>query len=155
MSLDSKINQAKDRIRQAIDECGPNRIYSAYSGGKDSQAVLRLARCVLPNVIVIHNGHAGEDIGDVEGVLCVKEPKAQLVPIFLQTVDLVGQLDGTRRDEDKTVIFDGEEIHRSKMPDWKTYDGVFGLRMYYPLFDWTEEEVFAYLETPDENLVRG
>lgn len=140
-----KVQEAQNRIEKALGWFNRNQCYGAYSGGKDSRAVLQIVRSVYPNVLVIHNGHAGEDIGDVDGVLCVKEPKAAMVPIFLQTVDLKLQFDGTRKDEDKTVIFEGQEIHRSKMPGWSTSQGVFGLNCVFPIWDWTEEEVFEYL----------
>lgn len=144
--LTEKIKEAQNRIEECLSVYGRNRSYSAFSGGKDSRATLKLVQSVYPEVTIIHNGHAGEEVGDQVGVLCIREPKAAMVPIFLQTVDLRLQFDGTRRDEDKTVIFEGEEIHRSQMPTWKCSNGVFGLSCCFPLWDWTEEEVFAYLE---------
>lgn len=146
-----KIEATIDRIRQAVKIHGANRTYVAFSGGKDSRAVLKLARCVLPRPITIHNGHAGESIGTMEGVLCVKEPKATNVPEFLRTVDVKCQIDGTRRDEDDHVVFDGKTIHRSVMPTWRTCKGIWDLEVVFPLWDWTEQEVFEFLdmeETP-------
>lgn len=155
MTFEEKIQTARDRIRKFINETGVNKTYVAFSGGKDSKAVLRLTRSVFPNCLVIHNGHKGEDAGKEEGVLFIKEPKAVYVPNFLETVSLQAQIDGTRRDEDKTVIFEGNEIHRSKMPTWRTENGVWGLRICFPLWDWTEDEVFQYLEYTNPIEVNG
>jgi len=145
----AKVGAAQDLIRSTAERYGVNQVCAAFSGGKDSQAVLRLCRSLYPHMIAIHNGHAGEDIHGEPGVLCVKEPKAENVPQFLKTVDMRMQFDGTRQDEDKDVIFDGVNIHRSQMPGNLTENGVWGLGCCYPLFDWTEEDVFQYLQETD------
>ncbi len=145
MDLIDKVADARSRIAEAYEHTGKNHLYSAYSGGKDSQAVLSLVRSVVPNPIIIHNSHDGEKIDPDVGAVIVLPPKKTIVPIFLRSVDLRGQIDGTRRDEDKTVIFDGQEIHRSEMTCWFTNRGVFYLTCYFPIYDWTEEDVFRYL----------
>jgi len=146
----TKVQIAIQRIRAFVSKHGANRVYSAFSGGKDSQAVLKLCREAIPTGIpVIHNGHPGESVSPDAGALCVKEPKAENVPRFLAMTDLAGQIDGTRRDEDKFVVFDGVDIHRSEMPSYTTDKGVFGLACLFPLYDWTEEEVFNYLAYGD------
>lgn len=145
--LSNMVVAAHIRIRAAVQAAGGiNRIYVAYSGGKDSETVLRLTRQIYPNVVVIHNGHKGEHVEDTEGVIFVKEPKADNVPQFLKTVNLTTQIDGTRQDEDKTVIFDGIEIHRRDMPGEWTENGVWGLKISYPIWDWTDEDVLAFLK---------
>lgn len=146
MLSNDKVGHAVDRIHSAFDEYGYNHTYVAFSGGKDSQAVVKLARLAFPTPIIIHNGHAGESIGNAAGVLCVKEPKATNVPKFIQTVDLKCQIDGTRRDEDDYVVFDGQQIHRSAMPRWHTLKGIWELAVFFPLWDWTESEVYEFLE---------
>jgi len=144
-----KFIAATDIIEQAISKFG-NKLYVSYSGGKDSKALLILTKMVSKkmgyiDMLVIHNEHPGEVIDNNFGTLVVKAPKTN-VPAFLKMVDLEAQIDGTRRDEDKTVIFDGVEIHRSKMPSYKTNNGVFGLSVYYPLINWTEEDIFKFLK---------
>ena len=139
----NKINEAKNIIKEAIDTY-KSRCYIAYSGGKDSKAMVKLAKSIYPDVLIIHNEHPGESVEDIFGLLIVRQPKTQ-VKDFLKFVKLDCQIDGTRRDEDKNVIFDGIDIHRSQMPTYKTSNGVFGLAIYYPFVDWTEEEVYDYL----------
>lgn len=149
--IQQKIQAAQQRIKDTVELVGLNRVYAAYSGGKDSLAVLRLCRELYPEMLAIHNCHDGEGIDpSIPNVLSINQPKAEMVPAFLKTVTLAAQIDGTRRDEDKTVIFESEEIHRSKMPNWKTDTGVFGLLCCFPLFDWSEEEVYQYLEMTGE-----
>jgi hypothetical protein len=144
VEFEELVTEAQVNIETFVRRIGQNRVYAAYSGGKDSQATLELSRWCYPKLLAVHNDHPGEKI-DRDDVLVVKQPKLETVPQFLRTVDLVGQIDGTRQDEDKTVIFDGVEIHRSKMPGPMTEKGVFDLQCLFPLWNWTEEDVFRYL----------
>jgi len=144
MTLEQKVLEAKEVIKTALAKHG-NKVYLAYSGGKDSQAVLKLAKSVRQDIIVIHNEHEGEDIKEKNGVLVVKKPKTQ-VPKFLEMVKLEAQIDGTRKDEDDMVVVDGELIHRSKLQSAHIINGLFGLEVYLPLLNFTEEEVYDYLQ---------
>jgi len=121
----------------------------AYSGGKDSQALLRLVRSVNPHALVVHNGYEGESVEDEFGILKVKPPKAETVPKFMEAVDLGAQFDATRRAENKLVCIDGKEIHRSNMTGPYTAKGYFGLEVYFPLWDWSDEEVLTFLEVSE------
>jgi 3'-phosphoadenosine 5'-phosphosulfate sulfotransferase (PAPS reductase)/FAD synthetase len=146
MKIMTKLESAKRIIQNAIDIHG-HKIYVSYSGGKDSKALVKLTKEVYGNnLLIIHNGHVGEKVEDTHGILVVKKPKEN-VQEFLKLVELEAQLDGTRRDEDKTVMFDGKEIHRSEMPTFWTGQGVFGLTVYFPFMDWTEEEIYEYLNS--------
>lgn len=151
--LPKLVRQAKERIVWTVEHYGHNPTYVAFSGGRDSRVVLDLARGIFPTMLAIHNRHEGEGIGDVLDVLCVHSPKESMVPTFLSTVDLRTQLDGTRRSEDKTMVYDGKEIHRSDMPHWFTENGVFGLNVCFPIWDWADENVEEYLEHVE--IVRG
>jgi len=144
--MKNKLEIAKNIIKEAFEK-HKNKIYVSYSGGKDSKALVKLSKEVYgKNLLIIHNGHIGERVENEHGILIVKKPKDN-VKEFLKYVELEAQLDGTRRDEDKTVIFDGIEIHRSVMPGFYTNDGVFELQVYFPFYDWTEEEIFTYLNS--------
>lgn len=139
-------------IQRVVKELGKDRVYVAVSGGKDSIAVVSLMKEALGEncVTLIHNTHTGENVSHVPWpMLVVKGPKNDVVPQFLKTVDLVCQVDGTRRDEDKFVRYDGVEIHRSKMPGGYTKDGVWGLHVLFVLVDWTEKNVYEYLKWKD------
>lgn len=136
-------------IQRVVAELGRHRVYVAVSGGKDSIAVVSLMKEALGenSLTLIHNTHTGENVNHVPWpMLIVKGPKNDVVPEFLKTVDLVCQIDGTRRDEDKFVCYDGVEIHRSKMPGGYTKEGVWGLHVLFILVDWTEKNVYEYLE---------
>lgn len=143
--LEQKIKATEKIIMEAVANHG-NTLYLAYSGGKDSRVLLHITRRLYPSMLVIHNEHPGETPGDVDGMLTVRAPKSN-VPGFLKFVKLEAQMDGTRRDEDKTVQFDGKEIHRRDMPDYYSEQGLFGLHTWYPLIDWTQKEIDTYVET--------
>lgn len=136
-------------IQQIVNRLGRNRVYVAVSGGKDSIAVVSLMKEAMGDspLTLVHNTHYGEDVTHVPWpMLIVKGPKNDVVPEFLRCVDLACQIDGTRRDENKTVRYDGVEIHRSKMPGDYTDDGVWGLAVLFILVDWTEADVYEYLK---------
>jgi len=138
-----KVAEAKSLIREALKKHN-NSIYVAYSGGKDSKVLLGMVKSIQQDVLVIHNCHEGE-VCDKKGVLLIKGPKKEVVPKALAFLDITAQLDGTRQDEDDYVMIDGVDIHRSKMESNYTENGVWGLNVYFPLMQFTEEEIYYYL----------
>ena len=137
------------RIQETVRVLGKDKVYVAVSGGKDSIAVVSLMKEAMGenSLTLVHNTHTGEDVSHVPWpMLVVRAPKYDVVPKFLGLVDLVCQIDGARRDEDKTVRYDGVEIHRSMMPGDYTEDGVWGLKVLFVLADWTEADVYEYLK---------
>ena len=50
LSLDSKINMTRQRIRGWIDEFGEDGVYVSFSGGKDSTVLLHLVRQDYPDI---------------------------------------------------------------------------------------------------------
>lgn len=137
------------RIKEIVARFGKDKVYAAVSGGKDSIAVVSLMKEAMGenSLTLIHNEHKGENVSHVPWpMLIVKAPKNIYVPAFLDLVHLECQIDGTRRDEDKLVHYDGVEIHRSKMPGDFTESGVWGLAVLYILVDWTEADVYEYLK---------
>jgi len=146
-----KVMRSASIVAEVVENNLIRRCYVAYSGGADSRALLYLVRSLCPGIIAVHNKHPGEFPTDVGGMIETVEPKNVIVPIFLKTVDFHIQFDGTRRDEDKTVIFDGKEIHRSEMPGSFTTNGVYGLSVYFPLLDWTCDDVLRYLNEKEKS----
>jgi 3'-phosphoadenosine 5'-phosphosulfate sulfotransferase (PAPS reductase)/FAD synthetase len=73
------------------------------------------------------------------------------MPSFIQANGLECQIDGTRRDEatrnekSTDLIVDGENVSRENMPAF-VKRGIFGLSMLYPIFNWTEQQVWEYLK---------
>ena len=144
--FDQKVKTAKALIKKALKKHG-NSIYVGFSGGKDSRALLKMARRIESNILVIHNEHTGEYIGKEKGVLIVRSPKKTIMPKFLTYVKITAQLDGTRKDEDGFVMINKKNIHRSKMKNNYTKNGVWGLEVYFPLFYFTRKDVYDYLRT--------
>jgi 3'-phosphoadenosine 5'-phosphosulfate sulfotransferase (PAPS reductase)/FAD synthetase len=137
------------RIQEVVKVHGKDQVYVAVSGGKDSIAVVSLMKEAMGDysLTLIHNRHDGENVTHVPWpMLIINAPKYDVVPEFLDRVDLTCQIDGARRDEDKMVHYNGVEIHRSKMPGDYTADGVWGLSVLFVLVDWTEADVYKYLK---------
>lgn len=136
-------------------------IYVGTSGGKDSVLVQWLADQALPMVLGI----------DKEAILAVHTVKTSganavhpLTIDFLyhskrtiiyapaanhKHLKLKTQIDGTRRSEHNrtngrstTLISDGKEISREEMPMF-VRNGLFGLNFVFPIFDWSDEDVWA------------
>jgi len=149
--LKSKIIFAVKVINEAYDE-NENAVLS-YSGGKDSQALLRLIRFLNIKIPIIHNEHPGETIGDEKGIFIIKAPKSNTEEFF-KYVKIDALIDGTRFDEDKDVVFNGELIHRSAMDSYKTEDGLFGKALYYPLCDFNDPAVYKLLDLNDDELAK-
>lgn len=140
------------RIQEVVKDLGKDHVYVAVSGGKDSIAVVSLMKEAMGenSLTLVHNTHLGEIVDHVPWpMLVVRGPKNEVVPQFLKTVALLCQIDGTRRDEDKYVCYDGVEIHRSKIPGDYTNRGVWGLHVLFVLVDWTEKNVYEYLKWKD------
>lgn len=62
---------------------------------------------------------------------------------YTDQVDGTRKFEATRNDGRSTnVIFDGEDVPRDKMREF-TDNGLFGLRVYFPIYDWTDAQVWA------------
>lgn len=58
-SLDRKIEHAKKRINEFYDSVG-GKVYVAFSGGKDSAALLHLVRSMYPDVVAVFSNTTNE-----------------------------------------------------------------------------------------------
>ena len=50
LPLDVKVMKTKQRIREWVNEWGEDKVYVAYSGGKDSTVLLHIAKSIYPNI---------------------------------------------------------------------------------------------------------
>lgn len=157
MTLHAKIEQAKDRIRQASMDY---TCYIGHSGGKDSAVVLHLAESIDHNFPIVHTPKT-QGMNAIHPAtltylysLSVSR-QINLIPIeqmlkWLAFNDLEVQIDGTRSDENERsdrssdLIVDGKSINRAHMTQWNP-SGLFGTPMLYPIFDWSTEEVWTYI----------
>lgn len=150
MLTHKKIQATLKRFRYIKAHYGET-IVMGFSGGKDSQCLALLAKEAGTQFIKTMYKHTWENGKSevlpygFEDNTIVFNSKKDTIP-FLTMTNIVGQIDGTRMDEEgKPVVFNGKEIARNTMPDWYTENGVFGMKVFYPIYDWTEEEVYEYL----------
>lgn len=155
--LGEKVLQAKQRL---LVHCGglERGVYIGHSGGKDSCVVTDLALTYLsPFTPIVHNlkekgvhpltqqflYRTAEEWG-------IDFVRVRDMEKYLKTKGYVLQIDGTRRAEfDRTdrsnlVMVEGKEVNRADMPEFIP-DGRFGLKMLYPIVDWTDDEVWEYI----------
>lgn len=151
--------QAIDRLRRfAIS----SSTYVGHSGGKDSVVVHHLAKKAFgPKVPVVHTpkitGFNAVHPATVDFLYRLSAEEGLYIVTgknmreFLADHELSFQVDGTRADEcDRTdrssdVVVDGKTISRSEMPV-VTYDGLFGQASVFPIFDWSDDDVWGYIE---------
>lgn len=164
MPVSDKVELALNRLKSCLItfNCRENNIYVAHSGGKDSVVVHHLARQVFGDAVkVIHTPKiSGFNRVHPDTVAFLYEVAANygmyMVPSgtmkeFLLSSDLFVQVDGTRRDEaertdrSSNVIIDGEDISRTHMT-WFTENSLFGQQCVFPIYDWSDEDVWKYIE---------
>lgn len=154
--------QALDRIKWYHDE-SKGKPYVATSGGKDSVVVHHLARKVFgDDVPVIHTPKVdGFNKVHPATVAFLYEQSAlyglAIVPFnqmqkYLDDRGLKQQIDGTRRaefdrgDRSSDVVINGKTISRADMPV-HTVGGLFGNESIFPIVDWSDYDVWAYIES--------
>lgn len=154
--LYTKVETALDRIRKLYDTIPTSEIYVGHSGGKDSCAVYHLTRMVFPNITVIHNTKPITHPLTVKFLYELAQKQLiHFVPVdgmeaFLKKNGLTHQIDGTkacehdRAERDTTVRINGEDVSREGMTESAT-GGVFDLNLLFPIYDWTDDEVFEFL----------
>ena len=137
------------------NQVNPEIYYARTSGGKDSDVIvdLYLAYCVMHSIkpVIIHNRKSNTDPCTVQYLYSQSYP---ILYCGMETaVDVQKgriQIDGSRISEaDRTngrstdFIQDGKSVNRSKMRIYNS-SGLFGIPFLYPIYDWSDEEVWMY-----------
>lgn len=158
--LNAKVETALGLIRDNAEKFG-DKIYAGTSGGKDSAALRHLTESLGLKIEWVHNAKPypfthpytvellysaaidGQDLNFVH---------RDHMGDFIKQRGYQAQLDGSRRAEfDRTdgkcttVMLDGEDINREQMPP-VLENSLFGLTFVYPMYDWSDQDVFDYLE---------
>lgn len=164
----NKVDIAIGRIQQAF-ELNP-RLISGHSGGKDSVVIHDLIdRSGIDVFATIHspkpliNNCTQEELSTamyLETLEFLYETVSVERPItilprymtqeWLRENEITCQIDGsrlveyTRTDKSGNIIVDGENVSRLNMTEY-VENGIFGLNLCYPIFDWTDEDVFDHI----------
>jgi 3'-phosphoadenosine 5'-phosphosulfate sulfotransferase (PAPS reductase)/FAD synthetase len=167
----SKVDSALQLIRDAKNKFGSG-LFLGHSGGKDSTVVLHLTSQVIKphELTIVHNVKPllNETEDDVAKLTAMHELTLQFLykmvgtkyevqfmhsskmPNWIAKNMLKCQIDGARRSEwnrpgkSSEIIVNGEKISRKDMPSF-VERGIFDLSMLYPIYDWTDDDVFDYL----------
>jgi len=172
ISLDNKVKVAKERIIKAFKD-NNNLVFVSHSGGKDSCVVYDLVKTALGDgeFPVIHNvkpllGTSGTEIGALtemhpETLEFLYSKVASVHPVyffhasemkdFIDVTCARASIDGsrlceyTRKGKSSEFIKNGKNVSRSEMTDY-IENGLFGLNQCFPIFDWSDDDVFDYIE---------
>lgn len=149
--------RAKSILRKIPEEI-KDGIFVGHSGGKDSIVVYDLVTKFLqPKVPVLHTPKP-EGINnetDIETVKFLYSRPFSIMYIPLGNPLPEGfktQVDGTRREEynrknGKSIDFisNGVSTSRQDLNSPYSSNGILGLNLVYPIYDWTDAEVWAYI----------
>jgi len=167
--MKEKIEKALSIIRTA-HTCYNKGIFVGHSGGKDSQVILHLANRVLVEFKIVHNVKPMLTPNmDPVSALTAMHPEtleflyseiasnnhvsflpAPMMSKYIASNSLTCQIDGARIVEAERagksadIIRDGVNVSRAEMSSFEPV-GIFGLAISYPIYDWTDTDVFDYL----------
>lgn len=167
-----KVTVAEQRIVAAISKHNWSKVFVGHSGGKDSCVVHHLAKKMLAiGVMVVHNvkpmlGTSGDPVAALTEMhpetleflysnVCkgteVHMLHSGIMSCFVEDEGLQLQIDGARVSEynrpgkSSDFIRNGVNVNRKNLTSYEPV-GIFGLSICYPIFDWTDEDVFDYLD---------
>ena len=158
-TLKKKIEYVLATLNNAYMTCS-DRLYVGHSGGKDSCVVLHLMKQIDPEVKVVHTPKLQDKmLPETLEYFYYSMCQANVVYIvpfehmdnFIIRNNLMMQIDGSRRDEcDRTDRSDdfvkgGENVNRKDLPQF-VEEGLFGVPQLYPIYDWTDDEVWRYIK---------
>lgn len=165
----TKVERALERIRNAHTTFS-NGLYVGHSGGKDSCVVHFLARHMIgesveaihtPKVTGFNAVHpfTKDFLYHVSNKNIIHFVPFEQMNAFVDKYQFKCQIDGTRADEftrtdrSATVIQNGVEVSRDSMTEF-TEDGLFGLTMIYPIYDWTTDETWQFIRENEIQVSR-
>lgn len=153
-----RVEIALERIRNAPFDM--TSLYVGHSGGKDSVVVRDLVDAIeRDHAFTIPTVHNTKPAGVKNEVHPLTREFLYGLPRVItycpldshKDLNLKVQIDGTRRSEfDRSngravdVVIDGEQVSRIDMPVYIP-NGLFGQSFIYPIVDWTDVEVWAYI----------
>lgn len=167
--LHAALESTEERVRRATvflthlvagNKIQLSDLYVGHSGGKDSVVAHFVARSTFPafNFPVVHTTKVeGEpNFTHPETVkflywlarhynVIYRPLESEVHPALKQTVQIDGTrlLEAERSDGRSTdLVFNGEVINRRHMSGYNP-KGLFGKQFLYPIFDWTDTEVWA------------
>jgi len=162
-NAESKLEEAIARIIRS--PFALQSMYVGHSGGKDSVLVRFIADQIDPDIPTMHNPKpAGQE--NAVHPLTQNFLYGLTRPILYAGLDdnslknrdgATTQIDGTRiaehdRDDGRSidVVIDGKVVSRKELQMY-IHNGLFGINFLHPIFDWSNEEVWAaidYFEIP-------
>ena len=170
MSIHTKAKEAIQRIEQYSAKFKPGEVFIGHSGGKDSCVIHHLTRQVIDKFVIVHNvkpllGTSGDPVAALTEMhpatlqflyseVCrynhVQMMHSSMMPQFIQQNGLKCQIDGSRACEalregkSSEFIHQGQNVNRKEMVPY-IENGIFDLSIIYPIYDWTDDEVFEYI----------
>lgn len=180
-----KEHMAMVRVHDAIAKFG-NKVFCGHSGGKDSVVIHHLTSRLLPSVWLVHNVKPLLDTvkDDPIAKLTAMYPEtldflyskvaaknkvhfmpASMMEQWVRDNNFKCQIDGARTAEafrpgkSANFIRNGINVNRTELTPM-VENGMFGLTVCYPIFDWSDDDVFDYilehkLELSDEYIANG
>lgn len=142
-------------IKEHFEKFG-NKMYLAFSGGKDSCVILNMALKINPNILIIHNPKPETHPDTINFIYKISQnhtiiniPSKQ-TESFIKANGLKCQIDGSRiyehnrTNKSNDFIKDGKSINRLEMSPVNKC-GLFGICHIYPILHWTDNDVYQYL----------
>lgn len=168
--MNIKVANAIGRIKTAA-ELNMGAVFMGHSGGKDSCVIFDLVMKTLGDIYVVHNikpllGTSGTEEGALTEMnpdtlnflyssVCKNHPvmffHSSEMPDMLANMNFTCQIDGSRQSESTRLgkssefIRNGVSVSRSELTADYNMNGMFGINFSYPIFDWSDDDVFEYI----------
>ena len=156
LHIELKAALARERLGRLWEklDLSSSEVYVGHSGGKDSVTICNLVDKALPgnDLLRIHTPKPEVTHPATVSFLYSLRKTILYCPAGDHPrLDLRVQIDGTRifehdrKDGRSTdVMIDGKSMSREYLPLY-VQRGLFGLSFIYPIYDWTDADVWAYI----------